>query len=110
MMTALANPIMERIADSGIVARADLELGANYDSIGRALGGLVRSRKLVRVGRGRYKLATGTAQASSATIAEAIERRVGRSTQVPTGRTLAVKEWARRRIGYDGNYVVLERA
>ena len=34
----------------------------------------------------------------------------GRSTQVPTGRTLAVRDRVRRRIGYDGNYVVLERA
>ena len=33
----------------------------------------------------------------------------GRSTQVPTGRTLAVKDRVCRRIGYDGNYVVLER-
>ena len=34
----------------------------------------------------------------------------GRSAQVPTGRTLAVRDRVRRRIGYDGHYVVLERA
>jgi hypothetical protein len=34
----------------------------------------------------------------------------GRSTQVPTGRTLVVKHRVRRRIGYDGNYVVFQRA
>ncbi|OYW21952.1 MAG: hypothetical protein B7Z43_08840 [Sphingomonas sp. 12-62-6] len=34
----------------------------------------------------------------------------GRSTQVPTGRTLTVNARIRRRIGYDGNYVVLQPA
>jgi hypothetical protein len=33
----------------------------------------------------------------------------GRSTQVPTGRTIAVKGRVRRRIGYDGKYVSFER-
>ena len=196
-MPALADQILERFADGNTVARDSLRLDANYDSIGRALCTLVKDRKLVRVGRGRYKKATGNAARSSASIAELIERQIshsrrnvflrgdfgafgsydavgralrqmtqagkliqigyglyakaapspfsgkpaplvgikrlaiealgrlgkaaqpssfersynsGGSTQVPTGRTLAVKDRVSRRIGYDGNYVVLERA
>ena len=196
-MLTLADQILERFPGSGVVDRANLALGANYDSVGRALGQLVKERKLVRVGRGQYKKASGRAPVSAGSIAELIERKVarskrnvflrgdfvglgsydavgralrqmiqsgrlvqigyglyakaerspfsgkatplvgikrlatealarlgktvvsssfetaynsGRSTQVPTGRTLAVRDRVRRRIGYDGNYVVLERA
>lgn len=196
-MSSLTEQILERFTGGDTIARADLTLPANYDSVGRALGDLVKARKITRVGRGRYKLATSSVPLSSGTIAEAISRKVsrskrnvflrgdfdklgsydgvgralkqltqtgklvqigyglyakaevspfngkpaplvgirrlaiealgrlgkavdvssfdkaynsGRSTQVPTGRTLAVKDRVRRRIGYDGNYVVLERA
>jgi hypothetical protein len=196
-MSSLTEQILERFANGDTIARADLTLPANYDSVGRALGDLVKARKIARVGWGRYKLATSSAPLSSGTIAEAISRKVGRSkrnvflrgdfdklgsydgvgralkqltrtgnlvqigyglyakaevspfsgkpaplvgirrlaaealgrlgksvdassfdqaynsgrsTQVPTGRTLAVKDRVRRRIGYDGKYVVLERA
>lgn len=195
-MSTLTDQILERMAGGGTIARADFPLDANYDSVGRALGDLVKERKIVRVGRGRYRLARSGATASSASIADLVERRVsrskrnvflrrdfgefgsydavgralrqatktgkliqigyglyakaalspfsgrpapvvgikrlaaealgrlgksvdpssfdraynsGRSTQVPTGRTLAVKDRVSRRIGYDGNYVVLER-
>jgi hypothetical protein len=195
-MSSLTEQILERFAGGDTIARADLTLPANYDSVGRALGDLVKARKIARVGRGRYRLATSSAPSSSGTIAEAISRKVsrskrnvflrgdfdklgsydsvgrglkqltrtgklvqigyglyakaevspfsgkpaplvgirrlaaealgrlgkavdvssfdkaynsGRSTQVPTGRTLAVKDRVRRRIGYDGNYIVLER-
>lgn len=196
-MLTLADQILERFPGSGVVGRADLALSANYDSVGRALGQLVKERKLVRVGRGQYKKASGRAPVSAGSIAELIERKIvrskrnvflrgdfadlgsydavgrglrqitqsgrlvqigyglyakaerspftgkaaplvgikrlatealarlgktvvtssfeaaynsGRSTQVPTGRTLAVRDRVRRRIGYDGHYVVLERA
>jgi len=196
-MSSLTDQILERFAGGDTIARSELTLPANYDSVGRALGDLVKARKIARVGRGRYKLATGSALVSSGTIAEAISRQVGRSkrnvflradfdklgsydgvgralkqltrtgklvqigyglyakaevspfsgkpaplvgirrlaaealkrlgksvdvssfdkaynsgrsTQVPTGRTLAVKDRVRRRIGYDGKYVILERA
>ena len=197
LMPSLSDQILERVAGGDMVARESLRLDANYDSIGRALGNLIRMRKIVRVGRGRYRLAPGGTASSAASIAELIERRIsrssrnvflradfaefgsydavgralrqmtnagrliqigyglyakaersplsgkpaplvgikrlaaealkrlgkavepssfersynaGRSTQVPTGRTLAVKDRVSRRIGYDGNYVVLERA
>jgi hypothetical protein len=195
-MSTLTDQILERLTGGSTLARADLALKANYDSVGRALGDLVRERKIARVGRGRYKIATGNAIESSASIGDRIARRVtrskrnvflrrdfgefgsydavgralrqairagkliqigyglyakaaispfsgkpapvvgikrlavealgrlgksvdpssfdraynsGRSTQVPTGRTLAVKDRVVRRIGYDGNYVVFER-
>ena len=196
-MLTLADQILERFPGSEVVDRANLALCANYDSVGRALGQLVKERKLVRVGRGQYKKASGRTPISAGSIAEIIERKIvrskrnvflrgdfaglgsydavgralrqlaqsgrlmqigyglyakaerspftgkaaplvgikrlatealtrlgktvvtssldaaynsGRSTQVPTGRTLAVRDRVRRRIGYDGNYVVLERA
>lgn len=196
-MSTLTSQIMDRLASGETLDRANLTIGANYDSVGRALGQLVRDRKLVRVGRGRYRKADSKTASSSNSISEAIEQRVrrskrnvflrsdfsalgsydavgralrqktrdgmlvqigyglyakaapspftgkpapligikrlatealrrlgktvasstlddaynrGRSTQVPTGRTVAVTDRVRRRIGYDGNYVVLERA
>ena len=196
-MSNLTSQILERFPGSGAVDRADLSFDANYDSIGRALSQLVKSRKLVRVGRGRYRKASSRSSPSAASITALIERRIrrskrniflrrdfeqfgsydavgralrqttkggrlvqigyglyakaeqspltgrpapivgirrlatealkrlgksvdpsaldvaynsGRSTQVPTGRALAVKSRVRRRIGYDGNYVVLQPA
>lgn len=196
-MLTLADQILERFPGSGVVDRASLAIGGNYDSVGRALGQLVRQRKLVRVGRGQYKKVCGRATLSAGSIAEIIERKVarskrnvflrkdfadlgsydavgralrqmtqsgrlvqigyglyakammspfsgkpaplvgikrlatealerlgksiaessaeraynsGHSTQVPTGRKLLVNGRVRRRIGYDGNFVVLERA
>jgi hypothetical protein len=172
-------------------------LDADYDSIGRALGELVKDKKIVRVSRGRYRKADKGQSAPANTISEAIEKKVrrskrnvflrkdfaglgsydaigralkqktedgklvqigyglyakaqvspftgkpapvvgikrlatealerlgkeiavssfedaynsGRSTQVPTGRMIAVKDRVRRRIGYDGNYVIFQRA
>lgn len=197
VMPTLTDQILQSLSSKGTLTRDSLLPGANYDSVGRALGSLVKQRKIVRVGRGRYKLASGPAPASSASIAEMMKRRIdrsrrnvflrsdfstlgsydavgralrqltnagalvqigyglyakaaispfsgkpaptvgikrlagealqrlgktiepssfersynsGASTQVPTGRTLAVKDRVSRRIGYDGNYVVLERA
>ncbi|MDR2881528.1 MAG: hypothetical protein LBV29_06470 [Azoarcus sp.] len=196
-MTNLTDQILARIPEGETIDRAELEINANYDSIGRALQQLVEDRKLVRVGRGRYRRAGNRKVESAATIADLVARRIdrskrnvflrgdfaklgsydavgralrqmtnrgrlvqigyglyakaeqspftgrpaplvgikrlatealdrlgksvttsefesaynsGRSTQVPTGRTVAVKDRVRRRIGYDGNYVVLERA
>jgi hypothetical protein len=195
-MSTLTDQLLERLSNGSTLARANLALDANYDSVGRALGDLVKERKIVRVGRGRYRIAAGNAIESPASIGDRIVRRInrskrnvflrrdfgefgsydavgralrqatkagklvqigyglyakaalspfsgkpapvvgikrlavealgrlgksvdpssfdlaytsGRSTQVPTGRTLAVKDRVTRRIGYDGNYVVFER-
>ncbi|MCW4463563.1 DUF6088 family protein [Sphingomonas sp. BT-65] len=196
-MGTLATRIMDRFASGGTLARADLAADADYDSVGRVLGQLVRDRKLVRVGRGRYRKAGAKTAQPTNTIADAIEKKIrrskrnvflrsdfaslgsydavgralrratrdgrlvqigyglyakaerspftgkpapivgikrlatealgrlgktvapssldeaynrGRSTQVPTGRVIAVKDRVSRRIGYDGNYVLLQRA
>lgn len=196
-MQTLEQQVLERFARGETLSRAVLDIDANYDSIGRVLGDLVKARKLVRVGRGNYRLASDKRAVPAATIADAIRQRVarsrrnvflrsdfdrlgsydavgralrqvvesgrliqigyglyakatvspfsgkpapvigirklatealgrlgketvsseaeqaynsGRSTQVPTGRSLLVKDRVRRRIGYDGNYVVLQRA
>jgi hypothetical protein len=196
-MATLAQQILKRFADGATLARADLVLDADYVSIGRAIGGLVKDRKIVRVSRGRYRKANKGQPAPANTISEAIEKKVrrskrnvflrkdfaglgsydaigralkqktedgklvkigyglyakaqvspltgkpapvvgikrlatealerlgkevsvssfedaynsGRSTQVPTGRMIAVKDRVRRRIGYDGNDVIFQRA
>jgi len=196
-MSSLAEQIFNRVPERGTIDRAQLDVGANYDSIGRVLRQLVDDRRLVRVGRGRYRRTNRQRRVSTATIAERIDQRIARSmrnvfirtdfanfgsydavgralrqmvyrgrliqigyglyakaerspftgkpapivgikrlatealkrlgvtvasstldvayngglsTQVPTGRTVAVKERVRRRIGYDGNYVVFERS
>lgn len=196
-MQTLEQQVLSRFTSDETVSRSEFNLGANYDSVGRVLGGLVKTRQLMRVGRGRYRLATGGRSAATVTIANTIRQRVarsrrnvflrsdfdglgsydaigralrqvvrsgklvqigyglyakaelspfsgkpapvvgirklatealnrlgksitpsdaeqaynsGRSTQVPTGRALMVKDRVRRRIGYDGNYVVLQRA
>jgi len=196
-MANLADQILARVPEGRTVDRAQLALDAGYDSVGRVLRQLVDQRKLVRVGRGRYRRPSGKRVASSATIAEGVRRQIsrssrnvflradfaargsydavgralrqlvesgalvqigyglyakaerspftgrpaplvgikrlatealgrlgktvarskaetaynsGRSTQVPTGRRIAVEDRVRRRIGYDGQYVVLERS
>lgn len=196
-MPSLANQILDSIPENATVERGSLVLAADYDSVGRALKQLVQNRKLVRVGRGRYRKSGGQTTSSASSIAELIAQRVrrsrrnvfvrsdfdefgsydavgralrqqvqsgglvqigyglyakaepspltgkpapivgirtlaseairrlgksvepsrfdtaynsGRSTQVPTGRTLIVKARIRRRIGYDGNYVIFQPA
>ncbi len=196
-MSDLATRILERIPEGQIVDRSSLAPDANYDSVGRVLNMLVKQRKLVRVGRGRYRRAVNRNSVSTGTIEDRIQRKIsrskrnvflrknfedfgsydavgralkkntesgrliqiskgvyakaeysrltgkpapvvgiktlasealerlgykvmpssleknynqGRSTQVPTGRMVAVNKMPRRRIGYDGKYVVFERA
>lgn len=196
-MSDLATRILERLPKGQIVDRASLAPDANYDSVGRVLNMLVKQRKLVRVGRGRYRRALNRNSVSTGTIEGRIERKIsrskrnvflrknfedfgsydavgralkkntekgrliqiskgvyakaeysrltgkpaplvgiktlasealerlgykvmpsslersynqGKSTQVPTGRMVAVNKMPRRRIGYDGKYVVFERA
>ena len=193
-MPSLAAQILDSIPENVTVDRGSLVLPADYDSVGRALKQLVATRKLVRVGRGRYRKPDGQAACSASSIADLIAQQVsrsrrnvfmrsdfdefgsydavgralrqqvqsgrlvkigyglyakaepspltgkpvpivgirtlaseairrlgksvelsrfdtaynsGRSAQVPTGRTLTVNARIRRRIGYDGHYVVL---
>lgn len=196
MTQTLETRLLARLQAGETMDMATLASGANYDSVNRALGGLVKKRKAVRVGRGRYRLARGTSR-SNDTIRDAVARKVSRSsrnvflrsdfgglgsydgvgralrqliaegrlvsvgyglyakakvspftgepapvvgirrlarealsrlgkevapsgyeaaynekrsTQVPTGRAVTIKDRVSRRIGYDGKYVVFERA
>lgn len=196
-MSGLSGQIMQRFVSGDVLTRAELNLNADYDSVGRVLAKLVDDRKLERVGRGRYRIARSKTAKPTVTIADAIDRRLdrskrnvflrsdfaklgsydavgralrrkaeegelvqigyglyakaarspftgkpvpvvgirklatealarlgkkvetsdlekaynlGRSTQVPTGRSLTVKDRVTRRIGYGGNYVTLKRA
>lgn len=130
----IADGIERRVARSkrNVFLRTDFAKLGSYDAVGRALRQLVRRGRLVQIGYGLYakaerspftgkaapligikKLATEALKrlgksASGSTLEIAYNS--GRSTQVPTGRMLRVKDRVRRRIGYDGKYVVLERA
>lgn len=100
--------------------------------MGRALRQVVESDELIQIGYGQYaKAAVSPFSGKPAPIVgirklatEALERlgkttvsseaeqacNSGRTTQVPTGRSLMVQDRVRRHIGYDGNYIVLQRA
>jgi hypothetical protein len=133
-LASIADQIERKIVRSkrNVFLRADFAKLGSYDAVGRALRQMTDRGRLVQIGYGLYakaerspftgkpapvvgirRLATealgrlGKSVAGS-TLDSAYN--TGRSTQVPTGRTLAVKDRVRRRIGYDGNYVILERA
>lgn len=115
-----------------VFLRRDFEDVANYDVVGRALRKLTERGRLVQIGYGLYakaerspltgrpapvvgigRLATEALSRLGKPVEEATSSKAynsGRSTQVPTGRTVAVKGRIRRRIGYDGKYVAFERA
>ena len=111
--------------------RADFADLGGYDQVGRALRQLVRSGKLLKVGFGLYARAVparvGTRPVPPkglTTLREALERvgirtfpsraledyNAGRTTQVPTGRVVAVSRRVRRKIGYNGILLSFERA
>lgn len=130
-------PLERRIADrvarkkGDVFLRGDFADLGGYDQVGRALRRLAAKGCLIRIGYGLYArtvpsplsgrnvpakplpmlsrealarlnvetLPSRSAQANSA----------GSSTQVPTGRVIAVKGRMARRIGYDGKYVSFER-
>lgn len=117
---------------SDVFLRGDFDDIAGYDQIGRALGGLVRKAELVKVGYGLYVKSdisplngriiprVGLPEIADQTLRKLKVRRAvsdaerayneGRSTQVPTGRVIAVKGRISRKIGYGGKYVTFERA
>jgi hypothetical protein len=121
-----------RRSKRNVFLRSDFALLGSYDGVGRALRQKTIDGKLIQIGYGLY----ATADVSPFTgkpvpivgikrlATEAIERlgkqvsassfeeayNLGRSTQVPTGRAVAVVGRVRRSIGYDGNYALLRRA
>ena len=107
-----------------------MDLG-EYDQVGRVLRQLVAKKKLIKIGYGLYAKAKPSTlskeiipQAPLPTLArEALaklkvktglsvydkEYNSGKSTQVPTGRVIAVQSRITRKIGYNGVYIGYER-
>ena len=114
-----------------VFLRNDFDEFGGYDQVGRALNQLVREKKLIKIGYGLYAKAkksklTGElvpqstlpelardalsklgVKTYSSTSDDAYNS--GKSTQIPTGRTIAVKGRIVRNIGYNGIFINYER-
>ena len=129
----LERRIAERIArkKGDVFLRRDFEdLGA-YDQVGRALRRLAAKGRLVRIGYGLYARAAvsplsgkivparplpalareALARLNVETAPSDFERAYSgdRTTQVPTGRMIAVRGRISRKVGHDGKFAVFER-
>jgi hypothetical protein len=114
-----------------VFLRADFDDLGGYDQVGRVLREVVRKGRLVRVGQGLYVRARpsitsgdpvpvkGLASLKAAlnrvgveTLPTRLEQdyNSGRTTQVPTGRVVAVRRRVRRKVGYNGVNLSFERA
>ncbi len=115
-----------------VFLRKDFRDLGSYDQVGRALKKLVEEGQLVSIGYGLYARATKSPSSKKtipvkdlpALANEAVERlgakpelsqfvrayNEAKTTQVPTGRVIAVNGRISRRIGFDGKYVSFERA
>ena len=129
---ALEERVIQRIKrmKRAVLMREDFDDLGGYDQVGRVLRHLVAKGKVIKIGYGLYAKSerspiTGSiipvrslpALAKEAlgrlhvqTVSTQMERdyNSGRSTQVPTGRLIAVKSRVSRRIGYNGNYISYE--
>ena len=114
-----------------VFLRADFDDLGGYDQIGRALRRLVGEGRLVKVGQGLYARARPSITSGEPipvsgldALKEALRRvgvetfpsrlerdyNAGRTTQVSTGRLVAVNRRVRRKIGYGGVSLSFERA
>jgi hypothetical protein len=130
---SLGQRLQQRIAKSrgDVFLRADFDDMGGYDQVGRALRGLVRKGQLLKLGYGIYTRAAKSPFTDQPvppkgleTLTEALHRlgvetaptrlqqaySDGRTTQVPTGRVVAVRGRIRRKIGYGGFQLGFERA
>jgi len=116
---------------STIFLREDFADLGGYDQVGRALRNLAVKGKIIKIGYGIYartttsllsgqpipekplpNLAKETLQRLRVEIAPSSwekDYNAGITTQVPTGRMIAVKGRITRKIGYNGVYVSYER-
>jgi hypothetical protein len=124
--------IARRISRSrrDVFLRADFGDLGGYDQVGRTLGKLVRQGKLLRISHGLYSRAVKSRindrlipPKGLSTLRAGLERlgietlpgkavqdyNAGRTTQVPTGRVVAVRRRVRRKIGYNGFFLTFER-
>ena len=114
-----------------VFLRRDFKDLGGYDQVGRALRRVTAKGQLVKIGYGLYTRTTlspisgktVTSKPLPSLALEALERldveampstfaqanNAGASTQVPTGRVIAVRSRISRKIGYDGKYVTFER-
>jgi hypothetical protein len=126
--------ILARIARKNldVFMREDFADLGGYDQVGRILRAFAREGKLFKIGYGLYAKAkksvlTGKiipiknlpelarqaiGRLGLKTVPSYLEREynAGRTTQVPTGRLIAVKGRISRKIGYDGVYINYEAA
>lgn len=131
-LKSLKERVAYRITRSklNVFVREDFVDLGGYDQIGRALRELVGKQRLIKIGYGLYARAQTSplsgksipAKTLSTLAKEALTRlgiaispssfeqayNSGLSTQVPTGRVIAVKERVSRKIGYDGKYISFE--
>jgi hypothetical protein len=126
--------LLKRIARKrgDVFLRADFADLGNYDQVGRVLRGLVRDGRLMKIGYGLYtrtrpSVLDGTptpVKGLRALASEALARlgvetaptrleqayNSGQTTQVPTGRVVAVRGRIRRKLSYNGYPLGFERA
>lgn len=118
--------------NSAVFVRKDFKDLGGYDQIGRILRMLAGAGKIIKIGYGLYAKAKKSSLTGEiipvaplpSLAKEALERlgveiapsrlekayNAGLTTQVPTGRLIAVKGRISRKIGYDGTYVSYEPA
>ncbi len=122
---------LNRSKDSVFTPRDFLDL-SDRDQTGRVLRKLVTEQSLIKIAHGLYaKTKTSSVTGKNIPVkalpdlakealtkigARVVPSRAvqaynsGRTTQVPTGRVIAIKgKRVSRKISYDGNYIVLER-
>lgn len=128
----LEKKIRKRIArkSGNVFLRDDFRDLGGYDQVGRALKHLAEKGEVIKIGYGLYaktKVSSITGEiVPTATLPnlgkEALTRlkvkieptkaelayQEGRSTQVPTGRMIAVSGRVSRKIGYKGAYIAYE--
>jgi hypothetical protein len=113
-----------------VFLRSDFKDLGGYDQVGRVLRGLVKKGLLLKVSHGLYTRAIKSPFSDNpvppkglTTLKEALKRvgveivqtrlerdyNAGRTTQVPTGRVVAVRGRVRRKIGYNGITLSFER-
>jgi hypothetical protein len=116
---------------SPVILREDFDDLGGYDQVGRILRLLVAKGSIVKIGYGLYARAKASPftgrlmpEKSLPNLArEALQRlgvktapstlereyNAGKTTQVPTGRRIAVNGRVNRKIGFDGAYINYER-
>ena len=130
----LSYKVSARIArkNNAVFVREDFADLGGYDQIGRILRQLAAEEKLIKIGYGLYAKAKRSSLTGEIVpvlplpdlAREALNRlgiqtgiskltrdyNAGLTTQVPTGRKIAIKGRVSRKIGYDGTYVSYERS